>query len=108
MKILLDENLPVKLKADLKDHQAFTVREMNWHGKKNGELLGMATLNDFQAFLTMDKQLIYQQNLKKFNILIVILKAPDNKIRTLRPYIEKTVQALPTAPEAGFIHIELL
>jgi hypothetical protein len=39
MKILLDENLPAKLKYDFgSNHTIFTVRDMNWLGKKNGEL----------------------------------------------------------------------
>ena len=53
MKILLDENLPTKLKFDFgEDFEIFTVRDMDWLGKKNGELLGLAVFNDFNIFLT--------------------------------------------------------
>jgi hypothetical protein len=41
MKLLLDENLPRKLKKDLAGHEAFTVRDMLWDGKENGELLAL-------------------------------------------------------------------
>lgn len=39
MKILLDENMPAKVKYDFgKDHEVKTVKDMGWLGKKNGEL----------------------------------------------------------------------
>lgn len=56
MKILLDENLPTKLKFDFgKGVEIFTVRDMNWLGKKNGELLSLAALHGFDILLTLDK-----------------------------------------------------
>jgi hypothetical protein len=43
MKILIDENLPAKLKYDFgENHKALAVGDMGWLGKKNGELLGLA------------------------------------------------------------------
>lgn len=69
MKILLNENLPRKLKSDFgPEHEVSTVRDMGWTGKKNGELLGLITFNGFDFFVTVDKNLQYQQNLQKFNI----------------------------------------
>ena len=53
MKILLDENLPRRLKADFgADFEVYTVRDMNWLGKKNGELLGLIVFNGFDIFIT--------------------------------------------------------
>ena len=62
---------------------------MGWLGKKNGELLGLATLNNFEIFLTIDKNLIHQQNIHEFEIKFIILAAMDNKHQTLQPYIDK-------------------
>jgi predicted nuclease of predicted toxin-antitoxin system len=62
MRILLDENLPRKLAAYLIGHQCRTVVECGWSGKKNGELLAEADPL-FDALLTLDKNLPYQQNL---------------------------------------------
>ena len=55
MKLLLDENLPVKLKYRFIDKkiEAYTVRDMNWLGKENGELLTLMLQNNFTSFLTM-------------------------------------------------------
>lgn len=90
MKLLLDENLPIKLKDYFSDkHQIFTVRELEWSGKKNGELLGLMTLKGFEALITIDKNLKHQQNLNKFDIKIIILNSPDNKLSTLEPYIKE-------------------
>lgn len=81
MKILIDENLPLKLKESFGEkHEIYSAREMNWQGKKNGELLGLMTLAGFQCFITMDKNLPKQQNLDKFAITIFILRGLNNKI----------------------------
>ncbi|MDQ3491037.1 MAG: hypothetical protein M3449_08230 [Acidobacteriota bacterium] len=95
MKILLDENLPRKLKLSIGDaHEVRTVREQSWLGKRNGELLGLMTLDGFDAFVTIDKNLQYQQNLNRFPIKLFILDSPNNKIETLRPYLEELERLL--------------
>ena len=66
MKLLLDENLPNRLKADFPDHEVATVRDMGWQGVKNGPLLLLMIENGFQAFLTFDKNLQHQQNFKTY------------------------------------------
>lgn len=95
MKILLDENLPKKLKIYFAgEHEIFTVREKKWNGKRNGELLGLMTLSGFDAFVTIDKDLQFQQNIKRFLIKLFIIDAPNNKIETLSPYVEKLIRIL--------------
>jgi hypothetical protein len=90
MKILLDESLPRKLKADFEPgHEVKTVRDMGWLGKKNGELLGLIAFNGFDYFITVDKNLRHQQNLNRFEITIFVLLAIDNRRQTLQPLIEK-------------------
>ncbi len=62
MKLLLDENLPKRLKQNFAEHEIFKVRDKNWNGIKNGELLKLMIAEDFDAFLTFDKNFQYQQN----------------------------------------------
>jgi predicted nuclease of predicted toxin-antitoxin system len=58
MKILLDENIPTKVRYDFGEgFEGRTVRDMGWLGKKNGELLGLAAFNGFDTFITLDKNL---------------------------------------------------
>lgn len=84
MKILLDENIPTKLKFDFDPiGEIFTVRDMNWLGEKNGELLGLAAFNGFEVFITLEKNLIKQQNLDRIQVKVIVLLAKDNKHQTL-------------------------
>ena|ERR1700677_2199867 len=95
MKILLDENLPGKLKTDFgAGFEVKTVRDMNWLGKKNGELLGLLVFNGFDFFITVDKNLRYQQNLNKFSVSIFLLAARNNRRETLQKLVEKVKEKI--------------
>ncbi len=78
MKLLLDENLPKRLKQDFPDHDVFTIRDKGWNGLKNGELLKLMINEGFDALLTFDKNLQHQQNFTKYPITVFILSAPIN------------------------------
>lgn len=106
MKILIDENLPLKLKESFGDrHTVFSAREMNWQGKKNGELLGLTTLAGFEGFVTMDKNLPAQQNLQKFEITIFIMRGINNKLETLESLIPVLLQEIETGVATGVVEI---
>jgi len=95
MKILLDENIPRRLKLIFsQDYEIHTVQEMTWQGKKNGELLGLATLSGFDVFITLDKNLQFQQNLKKFSIAVIILDVSDSRYQTIQPLVDKLILTL--------------
>ena len=90
MKILLDENLPRQLKADFgTDYDVKTVQDMDQLGKKNGELLGLIVFNGFDFFVTIDKNLRYQQNLDRIELKIFLLLAINNRRETLQALVEK-------------------
>ena len=98
MKILLDENLPQRLKTYFSaSHVVFTVREMGWNGKRNGELLSLSVSSGFELFITLDKNLQYQQKFSKFDITVFLLSSPDNKRKTFEILILKVIALL----EAG-------
>ncbi|MEO6687154.1 MAG: DUF5615 family PIN-like protein [Dyadobacter sp.] len=78
MRLLLDENLPKRLKLDFPEHEVFTVRDKEWNGVKNGELLKLMLENDFDALLTFDKNLQHQQNFSKYTITVFVLTAQIN------------------------------
>ncbi len=83
MNVLLDECIPRKLKQEFKNHTVATVTESGWSGKQNGDLLRLAE-KKFQAFITVDQNLSYQQNVSKYDIAIILLMAKDNDLATLR------------------------
>ena len=85
MRLLLDENLPKRLKLDFPEHEVFTVRDKGWNGVKNGKLLKLLIENEFDALLTFDKNLQYQQNFFKYSIAVFVLSARINRYEILRP-----------------------
>lgn len=77
IKILIDENLPTKLKFRFGvNYEVLTVNDMNWNTKKNGELLQLIQQNAFHYLLTADKNIEYQQNLDKLTFGLIILEVP--------------------------------
>lgn len=97
MKILLDENLPKKLKIDLgESFEVKTVRDLGWQGKKNGELIQLIEINEFNILITLDKNLRYQQNLNKFNFSIFLLVSINNRRQTLQTLIKRVKEKLET------------
>ena len=59
---------------------------------KNGELLRIAE-NEFDVWVTADQNIEYQQNLSRFNIAVVVLVAPNNRLETLLPMILEVTQS---------------
>jgi predicted nuclease of predicted toxin-antitoxin system len=95
MKILLDESLPRKLKFDFdKEHEVSSVREQGWLGKKNGELLSLINENNFELFVTVDRNLQYQQNLESISVTIIVLRGKNNRRETLGLLIPKIFAVL--------------
>ena len=96
MRVLLDESLPRALVPLLVGHDVQTVQDRGWAGMKNGALLASAEL-DFDVFLTADRNVPHQQNLTGFNLRVVVLAAPRNRIEDIRPLLPKLLQAIETA-----------
>lgn len=83
MKLLLDENLPKRLKQDFAGHEIFTVREKGWNSKKNGELLELMLAENFEVLITFDQNLEYQQNFEKYPLTVFVLVAENNTYQVL-------------------------
>lgn len=106
MKILIDENLPLKVNYNFGDKfDVYSVKDMGWEGITNGNLLKLASNNDFEVMITLDKNLRNQQNLEKFGIKIILLKAQDNKPDTISNYIPRIVSELKSKSHKIFIEI---
>ena len=95
MKVLLDECLDWRLRRDLPGHEVKTVQDMGWDGIKNGQLLSLAE-HEFQVFITGDRNLSFQQNLPRFSIAVVVLKAESIRLLHTRPLMAKLLALLPS------------
>jgi hypothetical protein len=80
---LLDECVTKRLKQHLKEYEVFTVTQMRWNGLKNGKLLTECVNNTFDLVLTIDKNLMFQQNLDKYPITIAVINSQTSKIEEL-------------------------
>ena len=104
MRILLDECLPRKLKSELPGHDVATVSQMGWSGRTNGDLLRLAEPG-FEAFITIDRGLKYQQNLRSKKLAVIQLSALDNRFETLRPLMAQVLLALETIRSGEIVQV---
>ncbi len=89
-KLLLDENIPKKLKYRFGDgFEVTTVPEQGWNSLKNGQLLKAMFDADIEYLVTADKNLSYQQNYKKLNVRLIVLNTPDLQYETVLPFVTK-------------------
>jgi predicted nuclease of predicted toxin-antitoxin system len=96
MRVLVDECLPRFLRHALPGHSVETAQDCGWSGIKNGELLRLAE-ERFDVFLTGDKNLRYQQNLKDRKIAIIELSRNSRvAVRLLLPQISEALETLGT------------
>jgi len=96
MRVLLDECLPHGLKKYLAPHDVVTVAEAGWAGNKNGELLRRASGN-VEVFVTVDKNLVHQQNVKGLSFGVVVLIARTNRLGDLLPIVPEILNAIENA-----------
>ena len=94
MKILLDECVDWRLARELPGHEVSAVHEMGWTGVRNGELLALAA-KQFDVFLTVDRNLSFQQPTQTFDIAVVILRASTNRLSDLSLLVPRVLEILP-------------
>lgn len=94
MRILLDENFPLDFAKLLVADEVtiLHVHSLGWSGIKNGDLLRRAS-NVCEVFITLDRNLEFQQNTKVLPFGIVVLYARSNRIADLTPYIDSLLEA---------------
>ena len=73
-----------------------TVPQMRWAGVKNNQLLGLAEA-EFDVFITVDRNLSFPQNLPQFDIAVIVLQAPSNRLADLKPLAPKVLAILAVA-----------
>ena len=107
MRVLLDENLPHTLRQLFENPiEVTTVSYRGWTGKENGELLRLAA-DEFDAFITMDGSIPYQQNLESIQIGIILLKADSNRDEDLAPLIPQVNSILKTLKKGEVVNVSI-
>jgi hypothetical protein len=96
VKVLLDECVDRRLARDIVGHEVRTVPEAGWAGLKNGELLNRAQ-EQFEVFVTVDRNLPFQRDLSAFSIAVIILRTPTNRLDDLRALVPELLTAIPTS-----------
>ncbi len=86
-----------KFAKEFVDHEIKTVPQMGWAGIKNGQLLTLAETTEFDVFITVDRNLSFQQNLLQFEIAVIVLQTPSNRLADIKPLAPKILVILATA-----------
>src|SRR5271155_4082254 len=105
MLVLFDQGTPVPIRAFLTEHTVQTTAQRGWDKLKNGELLKAAEDAGFDVFVTPDKNIRYQQNLKIHAMAIVVLGTPQWPV--LRQHVERVVTAVSSAKPGTYCEVEI-
>jgi len=104
VKVLVDECVDWRLSREIVGHEVRTARQMGWSTIRNGELLALAA-NEFEVFVTVDRNLSFQQNLPTFAIAVIVLRAKSNRLSELRPLVPELLASIPTAKRGAVTYI---
>jgi hypothetical protein len=102
--VLVDECVDWRLSRDLVGHDVKTARQMGWSTIRNGELLASAA-KEFDVFVTVDRNLSFQQNLPAFSIAVIVLRAKTNRLSDLRLLVPDLLAAIPTAKPGAVTYV---
>jgi hypothetical protein len=105
MKVLFDQGTPVPLRRFLHPHAVDTADERGWSRLRNGDLLDQAETNHYDAFITTDTNLRYQQNLAKRVIRILVLTTTSWP--RIREKTHEVQSALENLDEGGYFELEI-
>lgn len=104
MKVLLDECIDWRLSRDIGGHEVKTARQMGWSTARNGELLALAEKH-FDVFVTVDRNLSFQQNVPAFAIAVIVLRAKSNRLSELRALVPDLLASIPTAKRGTVTYV---
>jgi len=106
VKILLDECIDRRLAKEIEGHEVVTVPQAGWAGIQNGELLRLAQVQ-FEVFVTVDRNLSFQQHLPQFTIAVIVLQASTNRLKDLRLLVPQLQRMAPVAPKGQITWVSL-
>jgi len=92
MKILFDQGTPAPLRRSLAGHVILTAFEQGWSNLQNGDLIRVAEAESFEALITTDQNLKYQQNLRDRKLAILVL--PTRSWPKIQNHLDKVSVAV--------------
>jgi hypothetical protein len=105
VRILFDQGAPVPLRGALLGHLVETAYERDWSALKNGDLLKIAEVEGFEAIITTDQNLRYQQNLPQRRLAVLVLMTTDWK--RIRQHTALVADALDRLGPGGYIELAI-
>src|SRR5215203_2816896 len=105
MRVLLDECLPKQLWRLLPGHDVWTAPQKGMAGKRNGELLSLLAAAGFEVLLTVDQNIVHQQNLKIIRVSLIVMFGATNALEDLAPLIPRVLEALKTIQPGDVVEI---
>jgi hypothetical protein len=103
-RILLDENTPQGVRAQLSGHDVHTTLEMGWSGLTNGRLLDAAEAAGFEVMITGDKNLVSQQRLSGRRL--TVLEISTTHWPTIREHPRLIDDAIAGAGEGDYVVVK--
>src|ERR1700682_968153 len=94
----------VGVKAAFPGHAVKTVSETGWRGTKDGSLLAYAQ-SQFDVFVTIDRKLERQHNVKTLKLGFVVARVPSNEIGSYRPIFAELQKAVENVRRGEVIHV---
>ena len=105
MLILFDHGTPRSIARSLQGHTVIEAVERGWDRLNNGALLKVAEEAGFDLFLSTDKNILYQQNLKDRRIAIVILG--NSQRPAVHRYIGRVIAAVNAAAPGSYAEVDI-
>jgi len=103
VRVLFDTCVPRPLRKTLPGHDIKTAQEMGWDHLRNGDLLQIAE-ESFDALITSDQNLKYQQNLTARRLGTIVL--PTNHLPSVLQLAPKIALALADLCPGAVVEIQ--
>ena|SRR5438552_14551578 len=104
MRVLIDECLPRRLRRVLSTHVVLTAQQAGWAGVSNGSLSSRAA-SQFDAFITIDKNLPAQQNHVDLPVAVIVIHARSNRFHDIEPLVPAILAALEHLQPKSIVHV---
>jgi len=104
VKVFIDECIDWRFARNITGHEVRTARQMGWLTIKNGELLTLAE-KQFDVFLTVDRNLSFQQNLPSFSIAVIVMSARSNRLADLQALVPELLSQIPRAKSGAVTYV---